>query len=89
MQLYDLTIMNVKLSSQHQMFTEFISRTAPLVVLFASAVMVLNHTTTLGELVAFNALLGVLYLPLQRFSELSVIVATSVAAIERLFDVLR
>jgi subfamily B ATP-binding cassette protein MsbA len=86
MQLYDLTIRNVKLSSLHQMFTEFISRAAPLGVLCASAVMVLNHTTTLGNVVAFYAFLGVLYLPLQRFSELSVIVATSVAAIDRLFE---
>ena len=31
-QLYDLTIENVKLSSLHQMFTEFISRAAPLIV---------------------------------------------------------
>src|SRR5580700_1735837 len=85
MQLYDLTIVNVKLSSLHQMFTEFISRAAPLGVLCASAVMVLNHTTSLGNVVAFYAFLGVLYLPLQRFSELSVIVATSVAAIDRLF----
>jgi len=86
MQLYNLTIRNVKLSSLHQMFTEFISRAAPLGVLIASAVMVLNHTTTLGNVVAFYAFLGVLYLPLQRFSELSVIVATSMAAIDRLFS---
>ena len=85
MQLFDLTILNVKLSSLHQMFTEFISRAAPLGVLCASAIMVLHHTTTLGNVVAFYAFLGVLYLPLQRFSELSVIVATSVAAIDRLF----
>ena len=85
MQLYDLTIKNVKLSSLHQMCTEFISRAAPLGVLVASAMMVLDHTTTLGNVVAFYAFLGVLYLPLQRFSELSVIVATSMAAIDRLF----
>jgi subfamily B ATP-binding cassette protein MsbA len=84
-QLYDLTIKNVQLSSEHQMFTEFISRAAPMAVLCVSAVMVLRHTTTLGNVVAFYAFLGVLYLPLQRFSELSVIVATSIAAIERLF----
>ncbi|HVN29772.1 MAG TPA: ABC transporter ATP-binding protein, partial [Candidatus Binataceae bacterium] len=84
-QLYDLTIRNVKLASLHQMCTEFISRAAPLGVLVASAMMVLEHTTTLGNVVAFYAFLGVLYLPLQRFSELSVIVATSMAAIDRLF----
>ena len=83
--LYDLTIKNVELSSQHQMLTEFISRCAPLAVLSAGAVMVLQHTTTVGTVVAFYAFLGFLYLPLQRFSELSAIVATSLAAIERLF----
>jgi ABC-type multidrug transport system fused ATPase/permease subunit len=35
--------------------------------------------------VAFFAFLGALYLPLQRFSELSIIVATALAAIERIF----
>jgi ABC-type multidrug transport system fused ATPase/permease subunit len=84
-ELYDLTIKNVKLSSEHQMFSEFIARAAPLAVLGAGAVMVLQHTTTLGTVVAFYAFLGVLYLPLQRFSELSIIVATSLAAIDRLF----
>ncbi len=84
-ELYDLTIKSVKLASQHQMYTEFIARMAPMVVLIASAVLVLRHTTTVGDLVAFSGLLPVLYLPLQRFSELSVIVATSLAAIERLF----
>jgi subfamily B ATP-binding cassette protein MsbA len=38
-----------------------------------------------GTVVAFYAFLGFLYLPLQRFSELSAVVATSLAAIERLF----
>jgi len=37
-------------------------------------------------MVAFYAYLGALYLPLQRFSELSVIVANSLAAIERIFN---
>jgi len=53
--------------------------------LSAGAMMVLHHTTTVGTVVAFYAFLGFLYLPLQRFSELSAIVATSLAAIERLF----
>lgn len=87
-ELYDLTIKNVKLSSEHQMFSEFIARAAPLAVLGAGAVMVLQHTTTLGTVVAFYAFLGVLYLPLQRFSELSTIIANSLAAIERIFTFL-
>jgi ABC-type multidrug transport system fused ATPase/permease subunit len=84
-ELYDLTIESVKLSSTHQMFTEFISRAAPLIVVWAGALMIMRAQMTIGTVVAFFAFLGALYLPLQRFSELSVIVATALAAIERIF----
>lgn len=85
-QLYDLTIDSVRLSATHQMFTEFISRSAPLLVIWAGALMIMHGKMTIGTVVAFFAFLGALYLPLQRFSELSVIVATSLAAIERIFQ---
>jgi ATP-binding cassette, subfamily B, putative efflux pump len=85
-QLYDLTITNVRLASLHQMFSEFIARTAPLIVIWAGAVFILHHRMTVGTMVAFFGLLGSLYLPLQRYSELSIIVASSLAAIERIFN---
>jgi ATP-binding cassette, subfamily B, putative efflux pump len=84
-EMYDLTIESVKLSSTHQMFTEFISRGAPLIVVWAGALMIMHGKMTIGTVVAFFGLLPALYLPLQRFSELSVIVATALAAIERIF----
>src|SRR5208282_701254 len=84
-ELYDLTITSVELASTHQMFTEFITRAAPLIVIWAGAVFILHGKMTIGTMVAFYAYLGALYLPLQRFSELSVIVASSLAAIERIF----
>ncbi len=84
-ELYDLTIESVKLSSTHQMFTEFISRGAPLIVIWAGALMIMHGQMTIGTVVAFFAFFGALYLPLQRFSELSIIVATALAAIERIF----
>ncbi|HEY6419934.1 MAG TPA: ABC transporter ATP-binding protein [Candidatus Binataceae bacterium] len=87
-ELYDLTIVSVKLASRHQMFTEFITRAAPLMVIWAGALFILHGKMTLGTMVAFYAFLGALYLPLQRFSELSVIVASSLAAIERIFHFL-
>lgn len=87
-ELYDLTIESVKLSSTHQMFTEFISRGAPLLVIWAGALMIMNGKMTIGTVVAFFAFLGALYLPLQRFSELSIVVATALAAIERIFQFL-
>ncbi|MGH7779530.1 MAG: ABC transporter ATP-binding protein [Candidatus Binataceae bacterium] len=85
-ELYDLTIRNVRLASMHQMFGEFIGRTAPLIVVWAGAIFILHHRMTVGTMVAFFGLLGSLYLPLQRYSELSIIVATSLAAIERIFN---
>src|ERR1700691_808697 len=84
-EMYDLTIESVKLSSTHQMYTEFISRGAPLIVIWAGVLMIMHGQMTIGTVVAFFAFLGALYLPLQRFSELSVIVATALAAIERIF----
>ena len=85
-EMYDLTIESVKLSSTHQMLTEFISRGAPLIVIWAGALMIMHGKMTIGTVVAFFGLLPALYLPLQRFSELSVIVATALAAIERIFQ---
>jgi len=84
-ELYDLTITSVKLAATHQMFTEFITRAAPLIVIWAGAIFILHGKMALGTMVAFYAYLSALYLPLQRFSELSVIVANSLAAIERIF----
>jgi ABC-type multidrug transport system fused ATPase/permease subunit len=84
-ELYDLTIVNVKLASSHQMYTNFITLAAPLVVVWAGALMFMHGRMPLGTIVAFYAYLGALYLPLQRFSELSVIVASSLAAIDRIF----
>ena len=84
-EIYDVTIKNVKLASMHQMFTEFITRVAPLVVIWSGALMILRGKMALGTMVAFYAYLAALYLPLQRFSELSIIVSSSLAAIDRLF----
>src|ERR1700676_1079506 len=85
-ELYDLTIESVKLSSTHQMFSEFIAPGAPLLVIWAGALMIMNGKMTIGTVVPFFAFLGALSLPLQRFSELSIIVATALAAIERIFQ---
>ncbi|HYL60180.1 MAG TPA: ABC transporter ATP-binding protein, partial [Candidatus Acidoferrales bacterium] len=84
-ELYDVTIKSVKLASTHQMFTEFITRVAPLMVIWAGALLIMRGKMALGTMVAFYAYLGALYLPLQRFSELSIIVSSSLAAIDRLF----
>jgi ABC-type multidrug transport system fused ATPase/permease subunit len=84
--LFDLTMTNVKLSAGNQAATTFLTAVAPLVVVWVAGAMVLEGTLSVGTMVAFYAYLGSLYLPLQRFSELSVVISNSLAAMERIFE---
>ncbi len=84
--LFDMTMRNVTLSAANQAATGWITTAAPLAVVWVAGWMVLDGGLTVGTLIAFYAYLGSLYLPLQRFSELSVVVSNSLAAIERIFE---
>jgi subfamily B ATP-binding cassette protein MsbA len=84
--LLDLTLHNVALSSANQAGTTLLTSVAPLIVVWAASTMILHGTLSVGTMIAFYAYLGSLYLPLQRFSELSVVVSNSLAAIERIFE---
>lgn len=84
--LLDLTLRNVALSSANQAGTTLLTSVAPLIVVWAASAMILRGTLSVGTMIAFYAYLGSLYLPLQRFSELSVVVSNSLAAIERIFE---
>lgn len=84
--LLDLTLRNVALSSANQAGTNLLTSLAPLAVVWAASAMILHGTLSVGTMIAFYAYLGSLYLPLQRFSELSVVVSNSLAAIDRIFE---
>jgi ABC-type multidrug transport system fused ATPase/permease subunit len=84
--LLDLTLHNVALSSANQAATTWLTSVAPLVVVWVASTMILHGTLTVGTMIAFYAYLGSLYLPLQRFSELSVVVSNSLAAMDRIFE---
>ncbi|MGH8337827.1 MAG: ABC transporter ATP-binding protein, partial [Gammaproteobacteria bacterium] len=86
--LYDRTITKVKLAARQEMLIQLLTRSAPIAVIWAGALMILKGTMTLGTMIAFFTYLGFLYLPLERFSQLSVIVSASTAAIERIFSFL-
>ncbi len=85
-ELSDMFLYNVRLSSWNQAFSGFLTTVAPLVVVWIAAVFVLRVEMTVGTMIAFYSFLGSLYLPLQRFSELGLIVSNSLAAIERIFE---
>ena len=85
-ELFDRTIDKVRLAARQEMLIQLFTRTAPTVVIWAGAAMVMRGTMTLGTMIAFFSYLGFLYLPLERFTQLSVVVSSSLAAIERIFE---
>src|SRR5207245_6097421 len=84
--LLDLTLRNVALSSASQAGTTWLTSVAPLIVVWVASEMILHRSLTVGTMIAFYAYLRSLYLPLQRFSELSVVISNSLAAMERIFE---
>ncbi len=86
--LYERTIDKIRLSAKQEMLIQLLTRSAPTVVIWVGALMILRGTMTPGTLVAFFSYLGFLYLPLERFAQLSVVVSASLAAIERIFSFL-
>ena len=83
--LLERTIDKVRLAALQEMLVQLLTRAAPTVVIWVGALMIIRGTMTLGTMVAFFSYLGFLYLPLERFAQLSVVVSASMAAIERIF----
>ncbi len=86
--LYERSIDKVQLAAVQEMLVQLLTRSAPAVVIWVGALMIMRGTMTLGTLVAFFTYLGFLYFPLERFAQLSVILSASLAAIERIFSFL-
>ena len=87
-QLTDMFFHNIRLGALNQMFTGFLTTAAPLAVIWIASFFVLREQMTVGTMIAFYGYLGSLYLPLQRFSELGLVVSNSMAAIERIFELM-
>jgi ATP-binding cassette, subfamily B, putative efflux pump len=83
--LFERTIDKVKLAARQEMLIQLLTRAAPTVVIWVGALMIIRGSMTLGTMVAITSYLGFLYLPLERFAQLSVVVSTAMAAIERIF----
>jgi ABC-type multidrug transport system fused ATPase/permease subunit len=86
--LYDRTIDKVRLAAKQEMLIQLLTRCAPTIVVWVAALMIMRGVMTLGTLVAFFTLLGFVYLPLERFAQLSVVLSAGLAAIERIFGFL-
>jgi ABC-type multidrug transport system fused ATPase/permease subunit len=86
--LFSTTMHSVFLQSLNITISNTLTNLAPLVVALYGGYLVIHDHLTVGELVAFGLYLGPLYLPLQRFSELNVVMANSLAALDRIFEVM-
>jgi subfamily B ATP-binding cassette protein MsbA len=86
--LFSLTMRGVYLQSINMMLTGLIINLAPLLVALYGGYQVILGNLTVGQLVAVSLYLAPLYTPLQRFSELNVIFANSMAALDRVFEVM-
>ncbi len=86
--LLSTSMHRVYLQSVNLAITGVIVNIAPLIVMLYGGIQVINGTLTVGELIAVTMYLPSLYTPLQRFSELGVVFATSMAAVDRVFEVM-
>lgn len=83
----DTVLSNVKLQSIALGATGFLTALGPILVLWFGVMEAWAGRLTIGTLMAFYAYLGMLYQPIQRLTELNLILTNSLAAMDRIFEV--
>jgi subfamily B ATP-binding cassette protein MsbA len=83
----DTVLSSVRLQSVALGSTGFLTALGPILVLWFGVIEVWGGRLSVGTLMAFYAYLGMLYQPIQRLTELNLILTNSLAAMERIFEV--
>lgn len=86
--LLSMSMYRIYLQSINLAITGVIVNVAPLIVMLYGGIQVIGGSLTVGELIAVTMYLPSLYTPLQRFSELGVVFANSMAAVDRIFEIM-
>ncbi len=86
--LYDLTMRSVRVSALSQSLTQWLTQMATLIILWYGGYRVLHGYTSAGTIPAFILLVRELYMPMNRISEMNTVLQNSLAAIDRVFEVL-
>ena len=86
--LLEKQVKSTKYSTVNVIIVGLLTALLPVLVVYVGGRFVLAGLLTIGEVVVFNTYLGQFYLPINRFSELNVVVAQSMAGVERIFNVL-
>lgn len=92
--LYSTTMRRSFYQSLHAMTSFTLTNISPLVVIFYCGWRIVTDVPesdgamTIGTLTAMIFFLGYLYTPLQRFSDLNVLLANATAALDRIFEIM-
>jgi len=86
--LFSTNMRRLFIQSLNQAVTGTLVSLSPLIVICFGGYRVISGDMTVGELIAVTMYLGPLYLPLQRFSELNVVFANSMAALDRIYEIM-
>jgi subfamily B ATP-binding cassette protein MsbA len=78
----------ILVQSLNQAITGTLMGISPLIVVCFGGYRVIGGSMTVGELIAVTMYLSPLYLPLQRFSELNVVYANAMAALDRIYEIM-
>lgn len=76
----------VRFTALNEVVVGFVVHTAPVLVVWYGVHQILAGRLTVGELTQFLLYLGMFYFPLQRLSELTVVLSNALAAIDRVFE---
>jgi subfamily B ATP-binding cassette protein MsbA len=86
--LFSTNMRRVLIQSLNQSITGTLVGISPLIVICFGGYRVIAGAMTVGELIAVTMYLASLYLPLQRFSELNVVYANAMAALDRIYEIM-
>lgn len=77
---------SVQFTAANEVAVGFVVNTAPLIVVWYGVHEIMAGRLTVGALTQFLLYLGMFYSPLQRLSDLSVVLSNALAAIDRIFE---
>ncbi len=77
---------SVRFTATNEVAVGFVVHTAPVLVVWYGVHQIMIGQLTVGALTQFLLYLGMFYSPLQRLSDLSVVLSNALAAIDRIFE---
>ena len=84
--LLNKVLYSVRYTATNEMMVGFVVHSAPVLVVWYGVHQIIGGSLTVGELTQFLLYLGMFYFPLQRLSDLSVVLSNALAAIDRVFE---